>query len=236
MKRGKSLFITVFSFLLMFVMLCAGCGSRRKAGDDLYAEIRSAFAEYPSLSAPYGYTSLYYCEDSTEYLLLKNGGAQISGIRYTNGETLYYMDGHVWQVDDSGALVATGEGQDPVAGYVGAAVQELLAEPNITYSYAVANDTALPLWAFSGAPYLTCDRMSYPDCFEYMSCKNTETGHRIIWDIARSDTDVVLFVYLDSQLDKMPSWGRGAIPGWGDVDQCVSQMLFEATFTDTYIT
>lgn len=190
--------------------------AKQRKADALYAQVCAALAEYPE---GFGHTIFYYCGGNTEYLLLKNGEKQISAARSTEDAATYYMDGRAWKSDTDGTLVESGDAVDPVAELARSLTADLLQDSTMTYSYAVAGGSEVPMWVFDG-PYLNCQREEYADSFEVMSYKE-KTG-QLVWDILRTSEDVTLYLYADPMAQEGL---RGSIPGWGELDQAISKII-----------
>ena len=233
MKKFVQIILVITLILLLITAAIWGAVTyqnrvKQQKAEHLYGNIQTILKEYPDLPDSYGYTKLYYQDGTYEYMLFRNGEKQITARRDANGETVYYTEGKTWSLDSDGKLTETGIAADPVENIVREAVDALLAEKEITYSYHLAAGIPLPKWVYEGEEYLRCHREKHPEfLMEVMVQDEEDYGEYVHWNIIGPDETVVLFLFACPYMDAPNSAGEDVLFGWDMLEGEVYGAVFE---------
>lgn len=206
--------LTLFVIGAVCILIMHQLKERKLAGEELYSRMQAALTDYPRLPEPYCFTVCYFCDGTTEYMLLKNGDKQITGQRNIGEDAVYYTDGRSWRVDQEGELAVICNTKDPVEEKVADIVEILLADQDMTYTYHRAIEPALPLWVYPDERYIQCHRPEYFDCTEVM-VYNQDNKDYIRWDIVKSADNVTLYLYACGYDENRQPGNSILIRGWG---------------------
>ena len=228
MKHGRKILVAAFIVAVVMIIAISIINQQRTAqmkedGEALYVTVQSALGEYPVLNGPYQASVCYYCNGTAEYMLLKNGDRQITGMRTAGEPTVYFMDGKSWTLDETGNLAEIEAAEDPVVDIVGDYIAKLLADKSMEYTYQIARGRDLPLWVYPNEPYLACTRSMHSDKVEVMVCFEDY----IRWDIAASTEDVTLYLFASEGRITMSDGGAIQLPGWGEIGEEVYSFILE---------
>lgn len=258
MKKRKHTFLWIIGILVVViaVAIAAAIGGLlitenirftkaawQDAGDQIFYSVRDFAVRFPENTAPYEYVEFYYCDGTTEYLILQNEGRRICCVRPVTQEeateptapkhifsseapaeaqdpAVYYMDGKIWQINSEGELTQTGLAESPVEQIAKDLIVTLLSDESFTYTHHRTSGGAVPLWIGYRQNYLDCIREKYTDSGEIMACGSSW----IQWNIVKDSQHAVFYLHADiqhAQTERIPN-----VPIWGDVDPAVYQALF----------
>lgn len=215
----------------------------QQTGDQVFSSVRDFALKFPEDTGEYEFAVFYYCDETTEYLILQNKDRRICGVRPVTQEeateqtvqnhnfssetptepqdpAVYYMDGKIWQINSEGELTQIGLAESPVEQIAKGIITELMTDESLTYTHERSKGGAMPLWLYFEDSYLHCSRNKYPDCMEVMVC---EDGY-LQWNIAKDSHHAVIYLYAGvrhTQQEKPPH-----VRTWGDLEPAVYQALF----------
>ena len=233
MKKLYKVLLIIGLILLLIAAVIFGIVThqnrvRQEKAALMYDKIQEILQDYPDLPEGYGYTKLYYQDETGAYMLFRNNARQITAKRSADGETVYYTGGKTWCLDSEGKLTETGTAEDSVESVVRAAVGALLAEKEITYSYHLAAGIPLPKWVYEGEEYLRCHREKHPEfLMEVMVQDEEDYGEYVHWNIIGPDETVVLFLFACPGMNAPNSAGEDVLFGWDMLEGEVYRAVFE---------
>ena len=219
MKFWKKVIIIICASLSVLLVFCVlgmhEKNEQRYAGEKIYSQIQSDLVNYPQLPEPYCFTACYFCDDTTEYMLLKNGSKQITGQRNIGEDAIYYTDGKSWQLDQTGELVEICDAKDPAEEKITGIVEMLLVDRDMTYTYYSARGQELPLWVYPDEQYIQCQRPKYFDCKEVMVYNQENNQDYIRWNIVKSSNNVKFYLFACGCDNGTQTESSILIRGWG---------------------
>ena len=232
MRYKKVLSVTLclllFVFLTESITACNVTSKHKsvqaqKQGEALFLDMQSALSDYPNPPDRFGYTSFYYCDGKTEYLLVASGIHQLTAKRPLNEDPVYYIDGNTWSLDDTGTPISLGVRDSSVEDIATTTTKTLLADGSFQYTYHVAKGRDLPLWVYPNEHYLYCRRAEFSNHVEVMVMEEAY----LRWNIAKSSDDVVLFLFASDTI-RTEADKKHNIAGWGQIPDSIYNLAFGA--------
>ena len=225
MKSRKLLAIVCFCAILIaiaYICLCVDFDTK-KAGNLIHNQIYEYLAGYPQSVDPYSYSEFYISDGEIEYFVLQIGEKRLLGMRTEVGDTVYYLDGTAWILDENGTPVELLSYDNTILSDVEVIVKQYMNDSSVSYSRKVARSLPYPLWVSGGEEYLECTRQGYAGYHEIMATSEEGSSPCLRWYILSPEGSVILFLHAcDSSENR--NWYNTV---WGALPEEIYSMLYE---------
>lgn len=221
MKRLKKYLVALCIFLFLLSVIIWAFSLRRRnekeiLGDGIYNTAQDVLAAFPDLPEEYENLTFYLNNGISEYMIVKAGDTQVTGLRTDGSETIYYSSGYKYSKDSNGQFVMLGEEADPVSLPASQFVGALLADSTVEYDFYVARGRDLPKWVYPDEHYIRFTRKDFDFLMETIVIDHGQYGEYIRWSIVDDQGQPAMFLFISEEVPTNNT--AGYLNGWGDLD------------------
>lgn len=221
----KRIALILLALIILFVSVLWGWHAQndKKAAEEMYKNFCTALSDYPTLPVPFISSFCQLEKDGIKYLTIQNEGEFVTGVRFANGETLYFHNGNAYYASDA-KLVKTEYDMVNVNGIIDSYLSSLILDNTVLYTYHRPTGAELPLWIYpDDPPYLRIERGSYSEYMETMIYSDADPWE-IRWCITKSSSDEDTKLFLHAAEDRLPA-STLYIHGWGNIPEDVMKLF-----------